>query len=75
MRMRHKAGGAKHDHFRALEVLLGALEEMAGIMYDQARIIEERKAVDEEIGRQLADRRASVTDLISKVEEEYADVY
>lgn len=54
----------------ALEVLLSALEEMAGIMYEQARIIEEHKAVDEEAGRQLAARRANVNDLITKVEEE-----
>lgn len=59
----------------ALEVLLSALEEMAGIMYEQARIIEEYRAVDEEAGRQLAARRANVNDLITKVEEEYADVY
>lgn len=30
----------------ALEILLSALEEMAGIVYKQARIIEEHKAVD-----------------------------
>lgn len=59
----------------ALEILLSALEEMAGIVYKQARIIEEHKAVDEESGRQLAARRANVNDLIAKVKEEYSDVY
>ena len=59
----------------ALEILLSALEEMAGIVYKQARIIEEHEAVDEESGRQLAARRANVNDLIAKVKEEYSDVY
>lgn len=59
----------------ALEVLIGVLKEMSGIIYEQARIIEEHKAVDEAVGCQLAARRANVSSLISKVEEEYADVY
>lgn len=59
----------------ALEVLLSALEEMAGIMYEQVRIIEEHKAVDEETERQLAARRTNVNDLISKVKEDYTYVY
>lgn len=44
-------------------------------MYEQARIIEEHRAVDEETGGQLAARRANVNGLIAKVKEEYADVY
>ena len=44
-------------------------------MYEQARIIEEHKAVDEETERQLAARRTNVNDLISKVKEDYTYVY
>ena len=59
----------------ALEVLLGALVELSSIVYEQARIIEEYKAVDAEVGRQLAARRDNVNDLISEVKEDYANGY
>lgn len=59
----------------AFERLLAAVQEMSDIMYEQARIIEERQALDEEDARLLAARRDHASGLISDVTEDYANVY
>lgn len=57
----------------AFERLLAAVREMSEIMEDQARIIEERNAIDEELARQLAGRRKHALSLISDVTEDDYD--
>ncbi len=59
----------------AFEQLLAAVQEMSEIMAEQARIIEEHRALEEEDARLLAARRAHACGLISDVTEDYANVY